>query len=769
VPLETPKLDDRTYRELLEETLSRIPVHTPEWTNFTQSDPGVTLVQLFAFLTENLLYRCNGIPERNRMKFLSLLGQTLQPAAAARGLVTVANDRRSGPEAVLLEAGATLRAGEIPFVTERGLQVLPVEGKVYFKRKVTGLSPTIKFQIQKLYCALIETYPTLAAEPAVYETCLLPPDGVRLADSIDGALWIALLLRDCDARSEGRPLDRVMTAVRQELAGKVLSLGFVPALQADVPTLAPARFESSESANELVFQLPKPEVDWKLPVSDRRARYVTCRTAGVDDVLRAPGIVELVLPERDAIGTWANLDPTEDGLGDFPPALIDSKVAERVITWVRLVPRNPAAASFLWLGMNATLVTQRERVNERLALATGEPDQEISLQRPPVLRDTVTVTVAGRAWSRVDDLMDAGHEVPVTDARLQPGAPSPAPREARVFTLDAEAGRVRFGDGFHGARPPRGARIDVAYDHCRGRIGNVGAGAITSVGAGVPASLKPTNPVRTWGGADAETAADGEARISAVLAHRNRAVTAEDFVEITRATPGVCVGRVEVLPAFRPELAPNEPGCAPGVVTIMVVPAHDTLRPDAPSPDPFFCGAVCRWLDRHRLVTTEVLVRGPSYMPILVSAGIVVKSGMSAAEVRERVKTRLLRALAPLRSAGDSDDPAPREGWPLRKAVIAHELLAEASRVEGVLYVTRIEIGAAVVGASQPPTAVETIPMSGLELPRVAAISVSIGDPVPLAQLAWGGSTGAGPDGQAGEAGYGSVPIVPIPTTPEGC
>ena len=59
MPLVVPKIDDRKYDQILAEALARIPVHNPEWTNFNDSDPGITLVQLFAFMTENLLYRSN--------------------------------------------------------------------------------------------------------------------------------------------------------------------------------------------------------------------------------------------------------------------------------------------------------------------------------------------------------------------------------------------------------------------------------------------------------------------------------------------------------------------------------------------------------------------------------------------------------------------------------------------------------------------------------------------------------------------------------------
>src|SRR5919199_1421626 len=98
MPLKSPPLDERKFQDLLDEALARIPVHNPEWTNFNKSDPGVTLIELFAFLTETLLYRCNQIPERNRRKFLSLLGVPLEPASSARGLVSFSNEQ--GPRRV---------------------------------------------------------------------------------------------------------------------------------------------------------------------------------------------------------------------------------------------------------------------------------------------------------------------------------------------------------------------------------------------------------------------------------------------------------------------------------------------------------------------------------------------------------------------------------------------------------------------------------------------------------------------------------------------
>lgn len=68
-----PTLDDRGYADLLEEARALIPSLAPKWTNHNPSDPGITLVELFAWLTEMLIYRVNRLPEENTVAFLRLL------------------------------------------------------------------------------------------------------------------------------------------------------------------------------------------------------------------------------------------------------------------------------------------------------------------------------------------------------------------------------------------------------------------------------------------------------------------------------------------------------------------------------------------------------------------------------------------------------------------------------------------------------------------------------------------------------------------------
>jgi hypothetical protein len=82
-----PKLDDRTFHDIVEEAISMIPRYAPEWTNHNPSDPGITLIELAAWMTDQLIYRLNQVPDKNYVAFLNLLGIKLRAPRAARGLL----------------------------------------------------------------------------------------------------------------------------------------------------------------------------------------------------------------------------------------------------------------------------------------------------------------------------------------------------------------------------------------------------------------------------------------------------------------------------------------------------------------------------------------------------------------------------------------------------------------------------------------------------------------------------------------------------------
>ncbi|TDD52758.1 putative baseplate assembly protein [Saccharopolyspora elongata] len=130
--LPLPNLDDRRFQELVDEAKRYVQQRAPEWTDHNVSDPGVTLIETFAHMVDQLIYRLNRVPEKNYLAFLDLLGVRLFPPAAARADVTFWLSAAQ-PETVLLPLGtevATARSETeeaVVFATTDELPIVPCE------------------------------------------------------------------------------------------------------------------------------------------------------------------------------------------------------------------------------------------------------------------------------------------------------------------------------------------------------------------------------------------------------------------------------------------------------------------------------------------------------------------------------------------------------------------------------------------------------------------------------------------------------------------
>jgi predicted phage baseplate assembly protein len=102
-----PTLDDRRFQDLVDEAKRRIAERCPEWTDHNVHDPGVTLIELFAWITDQLIYRVNRVPDRLYLRFLELIGVTLFPPTAAEGPVTFWLSAPQ-PDTVKIPAGTTV-------------------------------------------------------------------------------------------------------------------------------------------------------------------------------------------------------------------------------------------------------------------------------------------------------------------------------------------------------------------------------------------------------------------------------------------------------------------------------------------------------------------------------------------------------------------------------------------------------------------------------------------------------------------------------------
>lgn len=719
MPIRPPALDDRRYEDLVAELVERIPAHTPEWTHPRPGDPGRTLIELFAWLGDALLYRVNLIPERQRFAFLQLVGRSLEPARPARGLVTVSLRESEPPVPVRVRPLASFPA-VVPFEARSEFTVVPASARAFIKRRPQAnevsadvVQALANFHNQGRAVAPYVTVPLFAGGTP-------DPDGFDIvAGTTDRSLWLALLAGTAPAGVNQVDFNRTVRAALAPANGDdrpLLNIGYVPALPTTDP-LEPA-----------TVRPPVPHV-WEItanttgiePTPDRpwRPEYLALdRVTDTTRGLTRSGVLRFALPAGTVIYGPAN-DVRVDafaGVGDRPPRVDDTAVAGRIVAWLRLRPSTPRARTsasethfnppgggslsgatslstetapdvehlrVVWTGINTVEVEQMVTRNQvTIGESNGGPDQSFQLPGTNVEPETLRIEVEEQTgwvpWNRVEDL----------------GAISRDPqtaREARAYELDAEAGVIRLGDGVRSQIPPAGARLRVGLlRSCNGDAGNLPAGTLRTLTGNdlgnqpVGSRLEVNQLFAFTGGLASQSLRDAERSIPARLRHRERAVTAEDYRSLTEATPGVTVGRVELLPGFKPQ---QRFSGIPGVVTVMALPG----RPLAPAPNPRadrpFLEAIHAYLDPRRPIGVELYVIGCEYVPLAVSVGVTVAAGADPDTTLQAIKDALRRVLWPLPGGGFDQN-----GWPLGRAVSNRELAVEVARVTGVSEVAGLNL-----------------------------------------------------------------------------
>jgi predicted phage baseplate assembly protein len=130
--LPAPNLDDRRFPDLMADALRMVQQHCPEWTDLSPSDPGVTLIEAFAFLVDQLFRRLNQVPDRLHLKLLDLVGVRLLPPTPARTDVTFwlsapAVTEMTIPAGTEVGTLGTEAVEPVVFSTERDCVAVPCE------------------------------------------------------------------------------------------------------------------------------------------------------------------------------------------------------------------------------------------------------------------------------------------------------------------------------------------------------------------------------------------------------------------------------------------------------------------------------------------------------------------------------------------------------------------------------------------------------------------------------------------------------------------
>jgi hypothetical protein len=355
VPLQdlVPTIDNRRYQDIVAEARTRIPRYTPEWTDLNDNDPGIALVELFAWMSDLLLYRLGKVPELNYLKFLELIGIELLPAEPAFTEVTFP---------------------VLPTTTEPYV-IVPINTPV--SAEAPGDDRPIVFETERSLIALTASLASVQV--------------------FDGYAFTDVTLANTEAEDPYPPFGPAAAD------GAALLLGFdynapFPEVRLDLAVFFATPRTPSAAVECGPAQVPlvnTAEVVWEYwSGSDWRALSL------LKDETRTFLRTGHVLLKTPAKGKMATLSVNGS------PALF----------WIRAVVKRTAwdsAPQILAVRTNTVAVQQAETARDEVLGGTnGEPNQVLRLANAPVLPGTLVLEVDEGdgfvEWTRVDDLYGSG-------------------------------------------------------------------------------------------------------------------------------------------------------------------------------------------------------------------------------------------------------------------------------------------------------------------------------------------------------------------------
>ncbi|NEO25435.1 MAG: putative baseplate assembly protein [Kamptonema sp. SIO4C4] len=673
-------LDDRTYQDLVEECLLRIPRYCPEWTNYNASDPGVTLVELFAWLTDQMLYRFNQVPRRNYVTFLEMLGIRLRPPKPAHTDVTFYLSA-SLPETYTIAAGvevATLRTESeeaIIFSTDNPLSV--------------GI-PSIR---HLLTAEAIEERPTILRD-RLSGTWTLRPDGE----------WEGLELAFFNEQPQEGNCFYLVFDPETPIAGNVLSITFKgeAATSTGINPETPPRIWEAWNGETWQPVLLQENDDHTEGFSfSEITRNGGNPLQGAEVVLHCPQswVVETFGTYR---GRW--LRCTYRHTTPNQPAYIRSP---------RIVGLSVRSLGGTVSATQSTLIS-----NEILGESDGTPGQTFQLQSAPILPRTeeeyLLVTPPGglpQVWQEVENFADSGpndlhYTLDSLTGEIQFGPLIREPQQIKHNTQqlarqDFSRESLPFSpedsdlpenlENQYGAVPQRSASLMmVAYRTGGGLRGNVQAGTIRILKSAVPYVARVTNHHPARDGADGESLDSAVLRVPRMLRTRDRAVTPEDFETLAIQGGRGAIARARCLPSQKKEEA--------GIVNLVLVPQADThliQRGEGIDPSHFSLSSrlteqVLAYLDNRRLLGVEVRCHEPEYVGVAVQTEVALEpeynNPLAQQDILHRLQVALYRFLNPITGG-------PRQtGWPFGRPVYASDIVTRFQAVQGVRYLGTLQL-----------------------------------------------------------------------------
>ncbi len=627
--LPIPNLDDLRFQsDLVDEARKRIIRYCPEWTEYNISDPGITLIELFAWMTEMMVYRLNRVPEKNYLKFLEMLGFQMEPARTAQANITfwlsaLLPLSEGDTTNVVVPAGTEIQSADQPdpvvFTTSRDLKInAPLLAHVRTESN---------FNQNSLSRLGIEVFRPFGATPKAGDTFYLGFND------------------------------------RNDICGHIL------------------RFEFDCEPTEAVgIRREDPPWVWECLTDDGWVEIKPSRFEGERDTTGG------LNNEHGSLTLYTPLNFVSQTLHGLQAFWIRCRIEQRHISQ-GMYTESPRVTGLQVFTAGAQVPAANAQVveGEVLGESNGEPGQHFSLLHSPVLNftegETVEVeeTIEGNPvfvpWTKVDDFSgsDKFSRHYVLDTASGEIIFGPSVRQPDGSIL--QYGRV----------PESGHRIRVTdYRYGGGTRGNMPENAIDIMNASLAYISRASNLERSLGGRDQESLEELIQRAQREIQSQRRAVTAADFEQFTlKSTRAVARTR-----CITPELSGS--GAVTLVLVPDVLDSLRLGDLHALHVSDELKGTVRGYLDQYRLLTTALNVDEPKYYGIKVKTTVVAQDFASDADVTSEVTERLYRFLCPLKDE-DADDELGR-GWEFGRNVFGAEIVSLIQKSPTVKYVLDTEI-----------------------------------------------------------------------------
>jgi hypothetical protein len=736
MPIPLPNLDDRRWSDLFEDGRANITRYAPQWTDHNLHDPGITIIDLFAWLTEMTNYRLNRVPTRHKRKFLELLGFDLQPPAPAQTMLSFAPAPATAP--FVLPAGAEFEGTD------------PDQNRISFRiLRDTNVQPANlqSVQVQDSSGTLVDRTHDFTDGFPIEPFGSQPGPGCTLYlgfDALAVGQLLAIGLRFAGPGNDSAERERIIEEAAEEAEA---CTPVHTRLQCQTPPAPPEPTLPPHHSVNIVWEAMTPSGWVEVPANDNTRSftldgivevplpgslstsvqgtiptaffYLRCRiAAGAYDAVplvldiaanAAPAEQSIPVTEAFAIKAGIAVAGPAPSPGDLVQLLFTSDASGVIQTLTFGSGSGPKTRVLAYTAPTAANPGSLTIDLELTGIGSGLPGQQISLRQPQIEFASLSLfTLSGTAWQQWSPRDDFDSST----------------RTDFHFACAPDTGIIQFGSGERGQTPPANCMILLRYRSTFAAIGNIAPSTVNhdrsspfnnvylkSLPAATRDQLKTitTNRAAGSGGSDLETLDDALGRAVEVLhAHErlldlataSRTVTLDqidgtvvrslvspwrgvnllDLERLALSVPGTRVARAHgwaSLDANFPCLT------APGVVTLVIAPYYPVAEP-VPSEGLLEC--VWRYLDRRRPVATTLHITGPAYTEITATATVAIRTGAGGANVQARILSALQNFLDPLTGGPDA------LGWPFGRSVYRSEILRLIQDVPGVDHVDTLSM-----------------------------------------------------------------------------